>query len=272
MADVIEISDGEGDWQTANDGSKTEQRVIDISSEAPEANPILNLDQIVAKVLEMVPDVALEHLESLVAKLLEEGDTRSCVERVIHALFEAPSYPKHDSQKGKKRKREGSDSGEGGPSTKVVRSEIDYGSKDRIFKGGYQYPILALNQLSIDFPFIPVPHIRAVLRSNNHLYAPTHLQLLKDKSSENPPYKTKVTKTKVSGKCSAVDQEYLAEREWLETYLKHQADAPNRVAVEQADEEVDGGIECGCCFSCYSFVSLPAPRIDPRFEFILRTK
>jgi len=256
MIDIIEIlsssSEQEEDWHDALEGGLEDVVLIEGSTkESPKETVELTLDQIIPNILEMIPDVALDYLESLVGTYLEKGDPKLCVESVIHTLFEAPPYPKSESSKGLKRKRGNSDSQEE-PSLKETRPMVDYGSKERPFKGGAHYSTLAMNQICIDFPLIPMTHIKMTFRKNNNLYAPTHLQLLKDQSSTNPPYKVKSSKSKVSAKCIAMDQEYLAEREWLENRLGQE------LAQKLADEDQGdvGGVDCGCCFSSHSFVSI----------------
>jgi hypothetical protein len=54
-----------------------------------------------------------------------------------------------------------------------AKVEIVYGSANRDFAGGEHYLALAIAQLQLDFPFIPMSHIRTVFSSNKKLYAPT---------------------------------------------------------------------------------------------------
>jgi len=255
MTEVVEIlsdSEPEPNLQAANRDIRSPLPVIDVSSDAPEEHAPLSLDQMMKQVLEMVPDVALDHLEDLMGAALERGDSSQCVERVINALFEASSYPKDEPTQGRKRKRENSNDEEG-PAIKVVHLETDYASKERAFRGGPNYIPLASSQLSTDFPFIPSAHIKTTFRNNGYLYAPTHLQLLAEQSSSKPPFKLKATRTKVSGKSAANDEEFLAEREWLERHLEEAAKDPSALPPDQEEE---GDIECGCCFTSYSFQNM----------------
>jgi len=231
----------------------------------------IGIEGIVPKILEMIPDVALDYLEGLVGEHLEKGDSKHCLENVLHALLEAPSYPKKIIAKCQKRIREPGDSGEG-PSTKVARLEtIDYASKDRPFKGSSVYIQLAINQLCLDFPFVPVSYIKQIIQKNNKLYAPTHLQLLRDQESDNPPYRPKSTRTKVSGKNPNSDSEYLLERAWLESHLQQLQPQSWTQALEPSNEAGDD-IECGCCFSAYSFASNSSDLSDIELNFAHRRR
>jgi TRIAD3 protein (E3 ubiquitin-protein ligase RNF216) len=256
MTEVIEIlSDGDEDFirprPSARQGFGSASEVIDISSEPPEESSSLDLDQVTAQVLEIVPDVALDYLEDMIVKLLEKSDPSNFVERVLHSLLENSSYPKNEQTKGKKRKRESSE--EEGPATKVPRQDVDYASNDRPYKGGPHYQQLALNQLFTDFPYIPTSYIKGALRKNSSLYGPTHLQLLTEQSSSSPPFRLKSAQTKVAGKSTANDDEYLAERAWLEHHLEAIAQSKEQSMTQIVEREED--FECACCFTSYSFVS-----------------
>jgi len=69
-----------------------------------------------------------------------------------------------------------------------------------------------------------------------------------------------MTASRAKGKGKAqIDVDLEAEKEWLALYWQNKADgaegaAPNPPDEEETDESGDG-IECGCCFSSYSFVS-----------------
>lgn len=106
----------------------------------------------------------------------------------------------------------------------------------------------------VDFPDIPKPHIRKTLFANKSLYAPTHLHFLAEKE-RGPPFsyvpKRIAYRPSTKGKLRALeDAEFNRERAWLLQKLQPK-EAP---IVVQEDEENDNGIECGCCFSTYSFV------------------
>lgn len=107
----------------------------------------------------------------------------------------------------------------------------------------------------MDFPFIPVLHVRKVFQSNNSLYAPTHL-FLRQQLKLNPlPFRPKVTPTRWTGKGKHHDAEFERELAWLLDFSKGEVD---KVSVplqqEEDDDECEDGIECGCCFSTYAFV------------------
>ena len=114
-------------------------------------------------------------------------------------------------------------------------------------------------QLFVDFPFIPVAHVRQNFFSRNSLYAPTYLFLAEEREKGNLPYvpknKPTYSKSKDKGKGKVLhDAEFESERQWLLDKL--QEDAARKKEDEDEDEECDDGIECGCCFSTYQFVCI----------------
>ncbi|KAH7906652.1 hypothetical protein BJ138DRAFT_1129757 [Hygrophoropsis aurantiaca] len=227
--------------------------------QAEEPQPILPavdpIDAYVARVIEIVPDVQPGHVLTLIEQY-HATHPENVVELVLHALLEGPPYPKVDN-KGKRKRVEGEEDG-------VVRGQpkpkLDYAQKDREYKGGPHYTDMALEQLLIDFPYIPKPHVRSRLLQNNGFYAPTHFLLAADQKAAKPPYKTKSTPSRPSGKGKARhDPEFDAERQWLVLKLQEDgASNPNAGEVpaqvgEQEAEDEDDGIECGCCFASYPF-------------------
>lgn len=93
--------------------------------EPPEESFASRMDSYVAQVLEIVPDVLPEHVRTLVERL-EPTYNAEVVARIIHLIFEDPTYPKVDPKGKGKRKREDEDDERGAKSVKV-----DYASKDR---------------------------------------------------------------------------------------------------------------------------------------------
>ncbi|EGO04090.1 hypothetical protein SERLA73DRAFT_175842 [Serpula lacrymans var. lacrymans S7.3] len=211
------------------------------------------MDGYIARVLEIIPDVQPAHVLSLVEKyILTKPD--NIVELILHSLFEDPTYPKID----KKGKRKRSEEDEGGATRGSPKLKVDYGQKDRECKGGPHYLDMALEQLLVDFPYIPKPHIRMQLIYNNTLYAPTYLFLAEEKKGERLPYIVKTVPSRISGKGRARhDPEFEHEREWLRLKLADDAVQNDAAVAEQLNEDEcdDGGdgIECGCCFSLYAF-------------------
>ena len=123
------------------------------------------------------------------------------------------------------------------------------------------------NQLQADFPYIPKPYLRRQLALHSTLYAPTYLflsaqekRLQKEGNQEPWPYSRKVAPYKAAkGKGKAVlgdDPEFEAERAWI---LEQLAEGEGGKVQEEEYEDNGDGIECGCCFSTYPFVSLSAP-------------
>lgn len=106
---------------------------------APAVDPS---DACVARVLEIVPDVQPAHVLGLVEQFihLPNNTGQNFLELVLHSLFENPDYPKVD-RKGKRKRTE--DDEEGSTRGQPV-PKIDYGAKDREYKGGLYYFELAL--------------------------------------------------------------------------------------------------------------------------------
>ncbi|KAJ3717653.1 hypothetical protein DFJ43DRAFT_789592 [Lentinula guzmanii] len=210
-----------------------------------------------AQVLELVPDVQLDYAEELIARHLatRQGEV---LEAVVHALFENPTYPKID-KKGKRKAAEPPHDED-----QHKRSRLDqpnYDQVDREYGGGVDYPDLSIEQLMVDFPDIPKPHIRKILYANKGLYAPTHLHLAEEKARGTPfPYFPKkiLYKPPSKGKHRALeDAEFTRERAWLLEKLKENELKMDVAVAEQVNQqeydECGDGIECGCCFTTYPF-------------------
>lgn len=115
----------------------------------------------------------------------------------------------------------------------------------------------------MDFPSIPRNHVTRVFNREGTLYVPTYFSLDAEQKSGKLSYKPKsTTRTSNKGKGKEVlktDAEFEREREWL--LAKLEADAVDKDAAlaeklnEKEYEETGDGIECGCCFSTYPFVS-----------------
>ncbi|KAJ7709797.1 hypothetical protein B0H17DRAFT_238676 [Mycena rosella] len=204
----------------------------------------------VAQVLEIIPDVDPEYALSLVKQHYPESRDK-VVEPVLHALFEDPAYPKLD-KKGKRKRAEEDAQGDARGKAKI---KLDYGSKDRAYNGGVHYADLSLDQLMVDFPLIPKPHIRRVLLDHHSLYAPTHIFLAEEKRAGGVlPYVPKTIPSRVTakGKRKALhDPEFEKERAWIES--RAHDDAATKAPVEEEYVDCGDGIECGCCFSTYPF-------------------
>ncbi|KAJ7774947.1 hypothetical protein B0H16DRAFT_1509018 [Mycena metata] len=223
-----------------------EEEAINVDNfPSPPPDPIPGYVQ---QILDVLPDALPDHVTNLVTETYPEAGGE-VVQRVLHALFEDPSYPKVD-KKGK-RKRVDED-GDQGNARGQPKSKHDFGSKDREFKGGLHYEQLAMDQLMLDFPLIPKPHIRRTLFGHNSLYAPTHVSLEKEKRDGVLPYTPKTIPSRPpKGKRKALyDAEFEKEREWVTSHT-HPKEA--EVVVEEDDGACEDGIECGCCFATYTF-------------------
>lgn len=212
--------------------------------------PVDPTDAHLARIIEVVPDVQPVHALGLVERFIQ-SNPEHVVELVLHAIFEDPSYPKID-RKGK-RKRD-ADEATQEPPRASLKPKIDYLSAERVFDGSPYYFDLSMEQLMLDFPRIPKPHIRKRLL-DLRFYARTFLKLRDDLAQQTPPFKLKTTNSVVSGKGKArQDDIFTNELAWLQCYLTELDAAAAQVQAGEADKEQDeDGIECGCCFSSYAF-------------------
>jgi len=95
----------------------------------------------VSRILEIIPDVEPDHVLDLITKSAPTYGAQ-VVEHVLHILFEDPTYPKVDKKgKGKRKQVHGDLEGDGTPTKKA---KIDYGNKERPYKGGVHYADMAL--------------------------------------------------------------------------------------------------------------------------------
>ncbi|KAG2352593.1 hypothetical protein BDR07DRAFT_1313156 [Suillus spraguei] len=219
----------------------------------PPAEAQTQTDVCVARVLEIVPDVEPAHVLELAEHFIHDpaNAAQNVLELVLHSLLENPNYPKVD-RKGKRKRTE--DDEEGAARGQPV-PKIDYGATDREFKGGIHYFELALEQLMVDFPYAPKPYLRTQLLKRR-FYASVHLFLTEKR--DKPPYTPKSLPSRVSGKGrERHDPEFEAERQWLLQRQDNPVSADMQPLPEANDddacEECEDGIECGCCFSSYPF-------------------
>ncbi|KAG2353771.1 hypothetical protein BDR07DRAFT_1454389 [Suillus spraguei] len=203
-------------------------------------------DACIVRILEIVPDVEPAHVFELAQHFIHNqvNAGQNILELVLHSLFENPDHPKV-GWKGKQKRIEDDKEGaaRGQPTPK-----IDYGATDREFKGG--------EQLMVDFPYAPEPYLRIQLLQRR-FYASVHLFLIE--KGDKPPYLPKSVPSRVSGKGRQKhDLEFEAERQWLLQQQNTPVSAgmrplPDQTNDDDACEECEDGIECGCCFSSYSF-------------------
>ena len=105
---------------------------------------------------------------------------------------------------------------------------------------------------------------------NNGLYAPTYLYLAEEQNRPPLPYHLNVSTSRTTGKKKAAyDEEFERERAWLLMKLQGDVEMADAQVAEKMNnqeyEDCGDGIECGCCFSTYPFVSyiiIPALQFD----------
>lgn len=92
------------------------------------------------------------------------------------------------------------------------------------------------------------------------LYVPAYLQLLANSKLPILPYKQKVIAYRSKGKAPLVeDPEFTTEREWLIHKLQEGGLVPVETGSSQQSvtpNDIEDGIECGCCFTSYPFVCM----------------
>ncbi|KAL0579960.1 hypothetical protein V5O48_002044 [Marasmius crinis-equi] len=252
------VVDVDADFEEIVDRNNKEVINIDrLDSPPPSATPEEQASVYLVQVLEIVPNVQPDHATALILEHLPKLGA-NVVEFVLHSLFENPDYPKVDHKGKRKALTELASSEE----VKKARNDtIDYGSVERDFKGGVHYVNMAIDQLMLDFPAIPKPHVRRTLLSKKSLYAPTYFYLEEEKKSGRPlPYTPKktVARRPAKGKGPALeDTEFEIEREWLVqklTSVEARNDAKLAEQLNEQEYEDNGdGIECGCCFTTYAF-------------------
>ncbi|GJJ08592.1 hypothetical protein Clacol_002811 [Clathrus columnatus] len=204
------------------------------------------------QVLEIVPDVDHDYLKKLLHQYRNTEGSEQYIQFILHALFEDPSYPRNPTLKLIGKRRRSSDETDERAARKL---KLDPSSIDRPVPSGSNYFPLALQQLQIDYPYIPKQHIRLVLAQNRGLYSPSYFFLEKESKNERLPYRLKTTAFRPSGKDRALyDPDFQIEREWLVNHLnakdnKAVADYKTTDEEEEEDPECEDGIDCACCFS-----------------------
>lgn len=132
-------------------GSRVAPIDVDNGPEPPVSEQVhgtvLNSDPVsacMARVLEILPDVEPDHLTHLVTGAVSTHGS-GVLEHVLHVLFEDSKYPKIDAKgKGKRKYADDGDNDAQAGSSKRPKVDFGYGDLSRAFKGGPDYPDLAL--------------------------------------------------------------------------------------------------------------------------------
>lgn len=231
------------------------------------------LDKIVSAVIEVLPDVTVDHIvnlyQSQVASSTNTVLSHSvCLQSILTTLFDNPDYPKVSVSVRLKRKREAEDNA-AGPSKRQRRDHIvrvlkklDVASKDRppIVSAAYQN--LSLKNI-----------IKTWFLSNNRLFGPTfvHLSHLRLQNFPGVDLKKQATRPLAHGppwKDADFDREYNwcqdwtpdknGEIQWIEesdpdepSSRMNETEEPIEAKVESEECPPGAGADCGCCFSEY---------------------
>ena len=114
---------------------------IDADDDFVVNQPTETPDSYLSRILEVVPDVDPQHVNTLIANCLGEDNI---VGLVLHSILEDAKYPKAPANKGK-RKRSDEDEDELASAAQIYKStRIDYASEDRPHRGGIHYNDLAM--------------------------------------------------------------------------------------------------------------------------------
>ncbi|WVR04125.1 hypothetical protein IAU60_001124 [Kwoniella sp. DSM 27419] len=226
------------------------------------------VDLYLAQVVDVLPDIDPTWAARKVNHALGQGQTDDLALRVVdQALDLQGGYPKKallGKGKGKAKEEE---------KHPEAYKSLDYKKESRL---GGAYLQLALFQLGIDFPLVPVPHIRTTFFSSNYLYTPTYYLLLEESEALPKPYSElkrprmndrpppnvksmyRPTLAQAISGSSAADADpggaiaFEDELTWLRKSIANEhsvkeATEAKRIAYEEA-MAAGGGIECGCCF------------------------
>ncbi|KAG9031372.1 hypothetical protein FRB95_002803 [Tulasnella sp. JGI-2019a] len=242
---------------------------IVLEEEAPPAEPVDLVAQYLAEVIQLIPNVQVEYAETLVNTNMI-NNPNLVVEACVNHLFDDPTYPKIEMNKGKRKQSDRKDddqqaNGSGSGADNDKRTKIDWGSIDRQVVDK-DYSVLAMEDLSLSFKYITKACIREALMLHRWLYYPTYFHL-RQASSDPGFYGHKKTASapKRKGKGPQLySEEFELERQAVIAVLTQEQDpnhlpspAEQSVAVEVEPAEVplpEGeGVECGCCFGEYGF-------------------
>ncbi|KAI0256271.1 hypothetical protein BJV78DRAFT_450870 [Lactifluus subvellereus] len=208
-------------------------------------------ERLVERVREIVPDVLPSHVFELLAQH-KTAFSDNLLGAVIHMLLEDPSYPKDIKGKGKERAAEKKLAQSSGDNNMSI--DHTYPNADRPV--GPAYRVLSLKYLYTKFPNVDKTYILEALSLHKGHYAPTYLYLLQHGATPTSvvPISPKPGRRRGKANKSSLNAEDLVkEHSWLVEKLESRRSAP--VSDSMPDVEAGEGdvIECGCCFSSYSF-------------------
>jgi TRIAD3 protein (E3 ubiquitin-protein ligase RNF216) len=254
------------------DGAPAHELPPSITPSASEVAPESH-ERLVERVRDVVPDVLPAHVFKLLA-IHETAFPDNLLDIVIDTLLEDQSYPKDIKGKAKARAVEEEPAENSGD----IGTSADYMQLDSNRRLGAAYRVLCLARFNIhffrtqltcieqrylrcNFPTLDDMHILEILSLHSGRYAPAYIYLLQHGAiptsalpiAPNPGKK----KRKGGKKKSSLDEEeFLREHTWLIQKLEKHQNSPVMASTTQDDAKEEGdGIECGCCFSNYPFVS-----------------
>ncbi|KAL4909303.1 hypothetical protein BDW74DRAFT_146351 [Aspergillus multicolor] len=209
---------------------------------------------LLSQTLEMFPGISHTYVRGLMGKhkvapqpdadLNHDGFNLAIARDAIYEeILAQKSYPKQEDETSK-RKREGSDEG-----------EDTWRSNSQNANNSHGYCEAATALLAIEFPWIPMNHIRKVLGAKERLYHAfialysddkAQYQALKSQRNTNSPKKYTAFRDTISRELSAAKKEVGK----LQTNLRKKKEEEE---AEKANEEehirTGNTIECQCCYS-----------------------
>ncbi|GAA5944602.1 E3 ubiquitin-protein ligase RNF216 [Sporobolomyces koalae] len=230
--------------------------------------PFDPLDEAVATVCSIIPDVAPTHVRDLL-KMPLFGPGK--VELVIESLLTHPTYPRKADDPGGRQGKDRSDDNteleeamdQDDLDDKVRKdSEVWLDTKQRKALGR-EYEQAALDQLYCDFPQIQQTNLKRFFTECDHFYAPAYVAARKATRQNEavrgfklmPGSKSREAK----GKGRAVDA-LEKEKEWVLKELPGLESIELREArlAKKLEAEIASGsfFECGCCFADTGFSQL----------------
>ncbi|KAL4787889.1 hypothetical protein BJX76DRAFT_248307 [Aspergillus varians] len=226
-------------------------------------------DTLLLETLEMFPDISHTYVKDLIARhrasVVLDPDLRAngvdlalSRDAVYEEILEQKSYPKQNSENAK-RKREDLD-----------ENEDDWESNTMHQTNAYTYSEAAATVLGNEFPFIPMQHVRKVLREKKRLYS-TFLALYSDENlveKRQYPYpklknhRNAGTPKRIESLGGILTRELKAAKKQAEKLHSALRKKKDEAEAEKANEEehirTGNLIECQCCYS-----DVPANRCLP---------
>ena len=114
-----------------------------------------------------------------------------------------------------------------------------------------------------DYPSAPKNYVKSAFTKAGNFYALAFFALLAERKDGKLPCKARSERDLAKGKEKALshsDEAFEEERAWVVAKAQEDAEHADAALAEKLNEQeyeaAGDGIECGCCFSVYPFVSI----------------